>query len=311
VKWFQKSTSVSELVGLAIEDDGLAAVIVNWVDGVIRIEQLDFFESSGGETRAALKRWVGEKNLDGVRCYLVASPDQVATYQIDRPPVEANELEEAVRWRVKDSIDFDVEEAVVDVFDFPEDALRGRKPILNVAVARKSVVRDLVEMVRGSGLDLKAIDIPDMALRNIVSTYAEEGRSIAMLVLDKATGHVSLYKNDLLYLSRQININPSVFGDSGDKVNEERGLDQLCLEIQRSLDYFESQLNQVAPKKILIYTTRGAQRLHAAITDNLSVDATILDLNRFGIEVGNRELDLEERVSSVRAVGAALRQELA
>ena len=131
-----------------------------------------------------------------------------------------------------------------------------------------------------------------------------------MLVLEKGTGTISLYKNDLLYLSRQININLSVIGDSDDKESAGKGFEQICLEIQRSLDYFESQLAQVAPKRILVYSAEGADRLHEAITGKLDVDATVLDLSRFGIEVGNRGFDVAERVSSVRAVGAALRQEL-
>lgn len=310
MKWRRKRSPNSKIVGLAVEEDFLTAVVIKKCNGGVTIEDLVALRVSQGNCNSIFKNWVKENNLEGAVCYLVVSPEKVATYQVNRPPVEADELEDALRWKIKEFIDFDVQDAVIDTFDYPEDALRGRHSIVNVVVSRKAYISELVELVSGSGLNLKAIDIPELAFRNIASLYTEAGRSIAMLCLDQSVGTISLFKNDQLYFSRQVNIDASVFGDSDDKEKVEEGVGQLCLEIQRSFDYFESQLNQATPKRLLLYATTRSTRLQGSISSRLNIEATVLDLRRLGIEVGSTEFDIEERVTSLRAVGAALRQEL-
>ncbi len=309
ISWLQGRKPHTKLVGLAIDPDVLTAVVLKRNDGIAKIESLSIIPPEDGNLRAPFRNWVVSNQLEGAICYLVVNQDHAATYQVERPMVEENELEEAIGWQIKDSIGFDLDDAVIDTFDFPADALRGRKPIVNAVVARKTDIREFVSLVDYAGLDLEAIDVPEMAFRNIASIYAEEGRPIAMLTMDEAAGTVSIFKDDQLYLSRHINITTSVFAASGDIEKEEEGIEQLCLEIQRSLDYFESQLNQAAPKRLLLYATTGSAILHEAISSRLNIEATILDLRRLGIDIGSREIDIDERVSSVRAVGAALRQE--
>ena len=54
--------------------------------------------------------------------------------QLEAPELEPDELREAMRWRVRDLIDFPVEQAAIDVFHLPESqrpgapALRGLRP---------------------------------------------------------------------------------------------------------------------------------------------------------------------------------------
>ena len=197
---------------------------------------------------------------------------------------------------------------MTDSFAYPEDALRGKKAMINVVVARKEDIRRLVSIVANSGLDLVAIDIPELAVRNVSSLYAEEGRSLAVLILDEGIGTISLFRNNMLYLSRQIVIDTSVFSPEGDTERREMEFDRLCLEIQRSMDYFESQLHQIAPRRILIFSCTGSEVVSEGVSRRLSMDTGVLDIGRMGIDIGSRKLDAEGRVSAVRAVGAALRK---
>ncbi len=298
-------------MGLALEEGGLTSVCIDWADEAPRIEDLRFFKGSGKALSDELKTWVEDLMLTGAGCFAVTDPLKTTVLQVERPEVEEGELEDAVRWLVKDSIDFPIDDAVIDTFEYPQDAMRGRRKLVNVVAVRKSEISFLVDLISGSGLELQAIDVSELALRNITGQYAEEGRPIALLVLDESTGFIALFKDDLLYFSRQLAINTSVFTNSDDTESEQRGYEQLCLELQRSLDYFESQLNQAAPKRLLIYSTGATLKLQEVISERLNIDAAVLDLGRLGIEVGNRALSEQSRMSSVQAVGAALRQRLA
>ena len=306
MKWFRKNTSTTNLVGVAVESDGLTAASVSWVDGVLRIEDLAFLPTAVEPPGAALKHWVDTNGLKGATCFPVLSPAQSSIYQVEKPPVAEDEVEEAARWQVRDSLDFPLAEAVVDTFDVPEDLQRGSQQMLNVIAARKSSVQELVDWVRFAGLEIEAIDIPELVFRNVASMYADEGRPIALFVFDGAAGSIFVFKNDALYLTRKINA--SVLFEEGEKAAREADLEQLCLEIQRSLDYYESQLNQAPPRRILVYSSSGQHELGDAIATNLNIDVKVLDLSRLGIEVGSREAQFEHRVSSLRAIGAALRQ---
>ncbi len=300
------------MVGLSVDETGMSAVVLERTKDTFRIETVDFLPSRTGSGESApevLRQWVETHRLDGCRCCLVPPSSWISIYQIERPPVEEDELEEAVRWQIKDSIDMALDDAVIDSFIYPEDALRGGKSMLNVVVARKRDIRALVEMVQDSGLELVAIDIPDMAVRNVSNLYAEEGRSLAVLMVDGDTATISLFKNEMLYLSRQIIIDASVFTASGDKERREREFDRLCLEIQRSMDYFESQLNQIAPRRILVYAAADPKPVSDGVAERLNTETSILQIERLGIDIGSRELAFKGGASVVRAVGAALRKE--
>jgi MSHA biogenesis protein MshI len=52
----------------------------------------------------------------------VLSAQDYQLVQVDAPEVEPSELRSAVRWKLREIINFPVSEAVVDVFDIPEQA---------------------------------------------------------------------------------------------------------------------------------------------------------------------------------------------
>ena len=57
----------------------------------------------------------------------VLDPDSYRLLLVEAPDVPADELRAAVRWRVKDLIDFHVDDAVIDVFEMPQHARGGRR----------------------------------------------------------------------------------------------------------------------------------------------------------------------------------------
>mgnify|MGYP007000448125 CR=1 len=68
-------------------------------------------------------------------------------------------------------------------FAFPEDASRGRGPLVNVVTARKSLVQELMALVDGGGLELVRVDIAELALRNLASRMDTANRGVALVHL--------------------------------------------------------------------------------------------------------------------------------
>src|SRR5687768_1191997 len=68
-----------------------------------------------------LTRLAGKLRLERYRCTTLLDRNDYQLPQIDAPSVPAAELKAAVRWRVKDLIDYPLEAATIDVLDIPAD----------------------------------------------------------------------------------------------------------------------------------------------------------------------------------------------
>ena len=239
-------------MGLEVRADGLALAVMGTSNqgGARTIEYCDFVACSAAERVAKLSELVNERKLAGAACNLVLPAEQYQTYPVEKPKVDDSELADAIRWKVKDMLDFDLENAVTDAYAFPEDALRGRPPLVNVIVARKALIQGYVNLMRESGLELHHIDVADLGLRNICMQLPDqEARPLALLYLRNGLGNMVLVKGDTLYLARHFDFSLAALNEPS---QQDSVMQHLALEIQRSFDYFESQMAQVPPQELVL-----------------------------------------------------------
>lgn len=238
---FKRERSRATL-GLEIRPDGIA-----WA---LSAEAADvgsgFDECTPAQREKCLKTRVQEITPGNCHVRVVLPIDQYQVFQIERPSVEVSELAAAVRWKIKDLVDFPVDDAVVDVFDFPANASRGRGALVNVVVARKSLISDIATLLQASDLQLAEVDVAELAMRNLISDVGQ-GRSAALVYLRKQYGHMVVCQGTTLYLSRRVDVRAD---DLRDAAIQEQAVMGLGLELQRSFDYYESQLGQVPPRQI-------------------------------------------------------------
>lgn len=240
-----RSSGRSATLGLEIRPDGIAWALA--VPG--RPWQTGFDECTPAQREHALKARAQTLNLNRCRVRVVLPLDQYQLFAIDRPPVEDAELASAVRWKLKDLLDFPVEDAVIDVFEFPADAARGQGALVNAVVARKTLIQDAAALMQEVGLDLVAVDIAELAMRNVLASCAGDQPSMALVYLRQQYGHMVICQGDVLYLSRRLDVGTRQLEDAA---AQEQAIMSLGLEVQRSLDYYESQLRQVPPRRVHI-----------------------------------------------------------
>jgi MSHA biogenesis protein MshI len=206
-----------------------------------------------------------------------------------------------MRWRVKELISEPIDNVVVDAFNLPEDAYRGRSRMAYCAVLQKERMKAWHTMCRHAELKLTSIDVTEMAFRNLGLLAGSEGMSLALLRLRSTEGVITVQHGADLYMARRI----------------EQGLDQadqtfsaVTLEIQRSLDYYESQLGKGYINRMLMFPMKrsGAVALEA-LTNGLAVKLQALDLRELFPGQPCAELSEQEQAYCIGAVGAALRQE--
>jgi MSHA biogenesis protein MshI len=283
---------------------------------------LDFCEyipcDSGPEASIFLANLVRERGLTGCRAISVPPPGAYSLRQIDAPTVDETELRDAARWSVKDLVDFDVAEASIDVFNVPESKLPGRARRVYVVIARSRPIQHHIELLKGSGLRLRAVDILELAFRNLTALLPQDERGVALLYLTFGFGLLTVTRSGSLYLARNLEADleqlehaPSY--EPGDaKPDTDPEMEQLfnglLLETHRSLDYYEHQLGQDPVSSLMICPSeRPTTTLGKYLRTNLSIDVRELDISTI---IECRE-DLAEglQVRCLPAIAASLRHQ--
>ncbi|PCJ22360.1 MAG: hypothetical protein COA96_14725 [SAR86 cluster bacterium] len=304
MQFFKKKAKSSSRVGLVINSDQLALACVENRDGepyLLNCEMVKLqSEKDGGK---ALAKLVKDLELENTQCSYVLNRKDYNLHLVEAPEVEPDELRSAIRWKIKDLLDMKIEDAAIDVFPVPEEAYRGRNMVYVVA-SLKTRVQSIVELVNASGLEMAVIDIPELVMKNLSTRFIDDSKGVAFMDLRRNGSTMNITCNGELYLSRRINtqLDPDVM----QSMEWDSLKDRLILEIQRSLDYYESQmgLNQISQIVIAQRQHDGAA-LAAALNDQLAAQVSVLDIAEH--LKGASELAPELQQVCMAAIGATLR----
>lgn len=314
----RKKKKDNSVTGLGLQPEGVAAARVEGdpAQGTPQLRFCDFRATrtlaEQGEMLAAL---ADEYALGGVPCISVLPSSHFSLLLVEKPNVEPGELKTAVRWRVKDLLDFHVDDAVIDVFEVPGQADRGRPPMAYVVAAHQGSVQEHIDLIEGAGCGLEVVDIPEMAQRNIAALVPEDDAGVAVLHLSEHRGLLTLTRQSALYLARNLDTGAADLQGHGDGDEDgampealEQRLESIVLEVQRSLDYYESHFAMPPIGNLVIaplpYEVPG---MLGYIANQLGVAVRELDLNTL-LDV-QEPLDPALQARAFTAIGAALRRE--
>lgn len=296
---WKRANRAAGRIGLSITEEGAAiAQIEAGAGGKPRLVHCRFETGSADRALTEAARALPSRALPAVS---VLPSSSYHLQLLEAPDVPADELRSAVRWRIKDLIDFPIDEAVIDVFEMPRHARGGPSRMLYAVAANASLVKQHVDSLEGAGIRLDAIDIPELGLRNVAGLLEREAEGVALLYLGQGSGILLLLRRGVLYLTRRIDTGRAAL-DRADGMRAQL-IAGLALEVRRSLDYFESHYEQNA---LLAVHVSGLDRE---------------DRDAFGAEVGlplhdldfstfldaDCPVDDEIQRRCLPAVGAALR----
>ena len=218
-------------------------------------------------------------------------------------PTEAADL---LRWSLKDQVDFDVADAAIDLLPIPGDA---RRPQVFAAIAPASAVRPVVQDFQAAKVPLAAIDLPELAQRNLAALYEDEQRGLATLIFDDVEGLLTFTFGAELYVVRHVEMSAGQFGVA-DADRREAMYERIALDVQRSLDNFDRVFSQIPVSKVLVAPVPGAIGFVDYLRANLLLPVEALDLaDRLDLSAAPALLDPLRQAQCLRALGAALRDE--
>jgi len=316
---FKKSLRRNVLLAVCPNEEGIAVAQVRREKGRSpTLEYCEYLQSPNIHVQNdQLKNLVKNKHLEQIECTSALELGAYSLLLTEAAEVPANELRNAMRWRVRELIDFPADDAVIDVFDVPPQKKGGNRMVYVVA-ARTPFVKQRVDQLLEAGLKLDVVDIPELCFRNIASLLPEDAGGVAFICLARQRGMLTLTHQGTLYFSRRLQTgaeilwrdNAAIRRDDADEFTAEikEWLDSIVIELQRSLDYYESNFS-VPPIAGVVVAPLGKKVRGIAeyLSSQLGLKCRVLDLNDL-IDCPRPVPELAQ-VLCLPALGAALRSE--
>ena len=242
------------------------------------------------------------------QCSTLLQAGEYDMLMVEAPNVPRGEMKGALRWKVKDMVDYPIVEATVDFLDIPQEegAAADRSRQLYAIVARNEVVQARAEQFERAGVPLQVIEIPETAQRNLAALYEQPDRGVALAYFGPDWGLLTITHRGELYLSRRLDVGVEALANDPD--GEEGGpLERVALELQRTLDHFERQFRHVAVGKVLLAPTGRPTRLAEILRARFELPVATIDLAE-GLDFSGGAPDAATQWRLFHHFGAALRE---
>ena len=306
-KLLKKSAVAKGRVGLALGPNQVAVAVMRRDRGTPVLEHCELISmgpASGTDAASAVLRAAG---LPHMPVSTVLRPDDYQLVLIEAPDVPPAELRAAMRWRLKESIDFRVEDAVIDVFDVPDQSRGGHGRMMYAVAARRSAVERYASAL-ASIPTFDVVDVPELCLRNLAALLPAAAAGVALLYLGETTASIVLVRGTTFYFARHMNLQATLNVAAAHDPGARLDAGSVVLELQRSLDYYERHFDQPPITRIAVAPAgTRATELALDLGSETGFEVSTFDLNV--LLSCATPIEPMTQASCLLAVGAALREE--
>ena len=283
------------------------AHVVRSADSRPEVRLLDSFAVEKNEVDA-LQRLRVARQLKSYACTTLMADGDYSVTLLDAPAVPPEERKEALRWALKEVVNYPVDVACIDVLDIPSAGLPpGRASGVLVVSAADAAVRARVAAFEAAKIPLAAVDIPELAQRNIAALLEDDNRGLAFLRIDERGMMLTLTFHGELIAVRRGEMNTQQLA-SGDPEACARVRERLLLELQRSLDNLDRQYSHISISKVVLACYPQVDNLLAELAGSTYVPVLEMDLSAVLDFPALPELsDRQYQARNLLAIGAALR----
>ena len=285
------------------------AHVVREVNSRPEVRRLESFAVEKGEADALLRLRVACR-LQSCACTTLMADGDYNVTPLDAPAVPLEERREALRWALKEMVSYPVDSACIDVLDIPNAGLpSGRQASVLVVSAAEIALRARVAAFEAAKITLAAVDIPELAQRNVAALLEDDNRGLVFLRVDERGMMLTLTFHGELIAVRRGEMSTLQLNGGSDEMRA-RVRERLVLELQRSLDNFDRQYGHIPVSKVVLACYPQADNLLAELSANSYVPVHEMDLSSVIDFPALPELnDIQFQARNLLAIGAALRLE--
>ena len=265
-----------------------------------KIQIAKFYPYQNQQLQECLTTIVKEHNLENLNCNWVLHPNDYQLILTDKPKVQPNQYKLAIRWQIKDRIDFALNDLATDIFYIP-DSIIPYKNKFYVIAAQTSHLEHTSNLIKSAKLNVSSIDIRELAIRNLITTITSTNIPTSCLSFSESNSLMLFIVDENIEFVRNLR-----FGENA--LTNERDTEGLLSEIQRSLDYYHNQLKRPTIEQIFVFPpAEETPNLSQNLVEKLSTKTTLLDLsNLMNIPIS---ADTKSLKQCTFAIGGALRKE--
>lgn len=299
IKRLLRGNSTGQIAGIALHQQCVRLVIGKMQGANWHYTTQDEMEAGSEEQWPELvEDLIVKHSLRDAECCIILPPNRYQLLQIDKPNIPEEELAASLSWHIKDLVTLPQEELVADYFHVPvKIPAQGEK--LNVVITSRKTILPLIDVFTENKVELNGIVPEELVMRNIIGN--QETASLLLSQQKNEETALQIVKKDQIYFARKLRGFNRIHEYTAQELSD--GLtDSLSLEIQRSMDYFESQLKQAPIKNIQLALPSQHQQLIAEqIAQHFPTEVKVM-------AISNEHAVVEEDVSEqfYPALGGAL-----
>lgn len=251
-------------MGVAVVGDQIAVVALagsEAIEAPPKVLAWDVFPAdSNADPGPGLRRFVERHDLRGAACRLTLPSADYDLKLVERPTnIPDEELADATRWLIRDLVEIDVESASIAVLTLPDEHGRARKPHMFVVAARESTVTALAEAIGEAGLVCAGFDVVESAMLALETGIGESVPAAAMIRIDTKSSLLTLASEAHLFLARPLRVDAERMEQAAERALASDApagpeiaalIEPLLLDVQRSLDYYESEYGRAPATRL-------------------------------------------------------------
>jgi len=167
---------------------GICLAKVDLTGAMPRVKRCEYHEA-GEVSAAALENICRTANVGKHDFTTLLMPGDYQLLLVDAPNVPANELKTAIRWKIKDGLNYHIDDATVDVLQIPASKYGSERAQSMYAIAASNpTIQKRIALFEQAKISLDVIDIPEMAQRNVAALFEQNERALVLLAFDDSAG---------------------------------------------------------------------------------------------------------------------------
>lgn len=248
--------------------------------------------------------------LNKYRCLATLQMEEYQIVQSELPSVPEEELRQALRWSIRELVDYSVDDIGVDYLLVPGDKNRSStNRSAYVICAQRSALNRYTEAFSSLKGSLHVCDVPETAHRNLSMLCAANGNSNVLLGISPDYSILTFTLGEELCMARRIEVGLTLLERStGDQ--RLALFDRILLEVQRSLDAFERQFHFAPLKRVCVSPLPDSVDLVSYLEGNLDLPVETFDFTSTLDFSSAQELIRPNNLAAyLTLIGAGLRDE--
>lgn len=266
-------------VGVHMGENRIAAVRLGATAPMPTLALLREFRVDPASSTSTIRALAQEEFFAGAQVFVSLPGGKYDTITIASPAaVPEEELRDALRWQMRGALSYPPEEAAFDFVRLPQasraETGSASAPALLIVAARRRDVAQALAPFQAAGIEVLAVDIPEMAQRNLLSARAKTDTCQGFLSFDDSSALLTVQLADELCFARRMQL-PGIGRLDDDE--PEHTADRIATNVQRSLEVFARQSQMPDVASVVIGTHPHASLIARAITEQAAVATTLFD----------------------------------